>query len=52
MSMNLLEENILDLVFTSDENMIEKLCVGEHLGTSDHQIIRWNMLACIVIQNK
>ena len=39
------ENNILDLVFTSEENMIENLYVGEHFGTSDHQIIRWNMLA-------
>jgi len=38
-------KNILDLVFTSEENMIENLSVGEHFGTSDHQIVRWNMLA-------
>ena len=34
------KNNILDLVFTSEENMIENLSVGEHFGTSDHQIIR------------
>ena len=39
-------KNILDLVFTSEENMIENLKVGELFGTSDHQIIRWTMLAC------
>ena len=33
------EKNILDLVFTCDENMIENLSVGEHFATSDHQII-------------
>jgi ribonucleases P/MRP protein subunit RPP40 len=33
--------NVLDLVFTSEENMIENLTVGEPFGTSDHQIIRW-----------
>ena len=44
-------KNILDLVFTSEENMIENLRVGELFGTSDHQIIRWSMVACKVIQN-
>ena len=43
-------KNILDLVFTSEENRIENLSVSEHFGTSDHQIIRWNILACKVIQ--
>jgi len=42
--------NILDLVFTSEENMIKNLVVGENFGTSDHQIIRWNMLACKELQ--
>ena len=45
-------KNILDLVFTSEENMIKNLSVGEHFETSDHQIIRWNMLACKVIQKQ
>jgi len=43
-------KNILDLVFTFEENMIENLVVGENFGTSDHQIIRWNMLACKKLQ--
>ena len=30
-------KNILDLVFTSEEDMIEYLSVGEHFGSSDHQ---------------
>jgi len=38
-------KNMLDLVFTSEKNMIENLVVGENFGTSDHQIIRCNMLA-------
>ena len=45
-------KNILDLVFTSEENMIENLSIGEHFGTSDHQIIRWNMLAYKVIEKQ
>src|SRR6266568_4819827 len=45
-------KNILDLVLTSEENMIENLSVGERFGTSDHQIIRWNMLACKEIQKE
>jgi Reverse transcriptase (RNA-dependent DNA polymerase)/Endonuclease-reverse transcriptase len=39
------EENILDLVFTSEENMVENLTVGEPFGTSDHQIVRWVFVA-------
>ena len=45
-------KNILDLVFTSEKNMIENLSVGEHFGTSDHRIIRWNILAYKVIQKQ
>ena len=45
-------KNILDLVFTSEENLIENLSVGDHFRTSDHQIIRWNMLAYKVIQKQ
>ena len=51
--MNLLvEKNILDLVFTSEKNMIENLSVGEHFENFDHQIIGWNMLAYKVIQKQ
>ena len=32
--------------------MIENLFVGEHFGTSDHQIIKWNMPAYKVIQKQ
>ena len=32
--------------------MIENWSVDEHFGTSDHQIIRWNMLAYKVIQKQ
>ncbi|HLX54541.1 MAG TPA: hypothetical protein VKR58_11400, partial [Aquella sp.] len=38
-------KNVLDLVFISEENMIENLTVGEPFGTSDHQIIRWTLAA-------
>ena len=38
--------NILDLVLTSEENMIENVTVGEPFGSSDHQIIRFNFIAC------
>jgi ribonucleases P/MRP protein subunit RPP40 len=41
-------KNILDLVFTSEENMIENLTVGEPFGTSDHLVIRWDFVACRV----
>jgi hypothetical protein len=38
-------ENILDLVFVSEENMVENLTVGELFDSSDHNIIRWNFVA-------
>ena len=39
-------KNMLDLIFTSEENSIEDLNVGEPFASSDHQIIRWNYVAC------
>ena len=38
--------NILDLVLTSEENMIDNVTVGEPFGSSDHQIIRFDLIAC------
>src|SRR6218665_3513513 len=37
-------DNILDLVLTSDENMIENVSVGEHFNTSDHQVARLGLI--------
>ena len=37
------DKNVLDLVITSDENMIGKIEVLEHLGNSDHNIIVWRL---------
>ena len=36
--------NTLDLVFSSEDNMISKLSVGEKLGKSDHNMIRFKIL--------
>ena len=36
--------NTLDLVFFSEDNMIFKLSVGEKLGKSDHNMIRFEIL--------
>jgi hypothetical protein len=36
-------ENVLDLVFCDDENLVENIMVGESLGNSDHQIIRFDI---------
>lgn len=38
--------NILDLILTSEENMIDNVTVGEPFGSSDHQIIRFDFIAC------
>src|SRR6218665_2538863 len=37
-------DNILDLVLTSDENMIENVSVGEHFNTSDNHVVRWGLI--------
>ena len=36
--------NTLDFVFSSEDNMISKLSVGEKLGKSDHNMIRFEIL--------
>ena len=38
------KNNILDLVLTSDENIVDNLQVGEEFGTSDHQVIRFEVV--------
>lgn len=37
-------DNTLDLIFSSEENLVEEVSVGEHFHTSDHQVIRWSTL--------
>jgi len=39
------DKNVLDLVFTSEEAMIEDLEVKEHFSTSDHNIICFNLIS-------
>lgn len=38
------ENNILDLVMTSEVAMVSDLIVKEHLGNSDHNIITWRFV--------
>ena len=46
-------DNILDLLLTSQEHLVTSTQVGEHLGTSDHNLIRFNInLPNLAIQNK
>ena len=33
--------NILDLILTNEDNLVRSLKVGEHLGKSDHHVIRF-----------
>ena len=40
--------NTLDLVISTEENLVDEITVGEEFGTSDHQIIRFN----VVMENK
>ena len=35
--------NTLDLVFSSEDNMISSVSVGDKLGKSDHRIVRFNI---------
>ena len=37
------DQNILDLVLSTEENMVQDLEVGEPFGNSDHCIIRWKL---------
>ncbi|ESN91348.1 hypothetical protein HELRODRAFT_165371 [Helobdella robusta] len=37
-------ENILDLIISAEENLIEEVRVGEEFGTSDHRILRFNIV--------
>ena len=37
-------ENISDLIISTEENMIDSVSVGEEFSTSDHRIIRFNMV--------
>jgi hypothetical protein len=37
-------DNILDLVLTTEPNMVENLQVIEHLSTADHNIIVWDLI--------
>ena len=39
------EKNILDLILTSEHNMVEHLEVIDHLGSSDHNTIIWKLIS-------
>jgi hypothetical protein len=43
--------NILDLLFTNEEGMIEQLTYREPIGSSDHMVLNWT-LRCYVAQPK
>ena len=36
-------DNILDLVLSNSDHLVQELTVGEALGNSDHQIVRFNL---------
>ena len=38
------ENNILDLVFSTDDNMIDDLEVCENVIDSDHRLVRWKLV--------
>ena len=44
-------DNILDLVLTSNNNIIQNLDIGDQLGASDHKIINFNIKFKFEIKN-
>jgi hypothetical protein len=36
--------NYLDLVLTSDEDLVQEVTVGEHFATSDHNVVKFNII--------
>jgi hypothetical protein len=43
------DKNCLDLVFTTEQSMVENLRVVEHFSTSDHNIVTWDLLTDIEV---
>ena len=39
------QPHTLDLIFTNEENMVDKICIEAPLGKSDHAIIKFNFIA-------
>ena len=37
-------DNILDFVLANEEGLVKSLIVGEPFGTSDHCVIKWDMV--------
>jgi len=37
-------KNTLDLVITSDENVVENVSAGKHFNTGDLQVVRWEVV--------
>ena len=44
--------NILDLVITTDEQLVDNVNVGENFGTSDHQIVTFDLKVLESVSNK
>ncbi len=39
------QNNILDLVITTQDNLVSNVTVGEHFGSSDHKLVRIDIRA-------
>ena len=37
-------DNILDFVMSNEEGFVENVTIGEPFGTSDHCVIKWDMV--------
>ena len=46
------DSNILDLIISSDTDLVKDIVVGENFGNSDHQIIRFNIVVTYLNDKK
>ena len=44
-------DNTLDLVMPNDEGLVENVMVGKPFGTSDHCVIKWDMVITKIVNN-
>ena len=45
-------KNILDLVLSTEKNMVEDLQIIEHLSTGDHNMVEFNIVVAVELNNE
>ncbi len=47
------DDNVFDLVLVTQENLVDNVSVGEHLGSCDHRLVCLNLRAqTMIAENK